>query len=542
MKSEIKKILSTCPKNQRKKYLSTAMIDWLNTTYPNVDFSYQCHIVISGIEPVLCPVCGNIPARGKDTCSRACREQHKKDQGIDPFSKMKDTLMKQYGVDNPAKLSTTQRKRLKTMNEKYGGNVSDKARQAIIARTDDLNRKGRDTLKEKYGVNNPGQLKDHHEKCVKTMKDNYGVTHYTQTPEWRSLQSKNEILKYEDMANISVFDVSDPSPDVIESYNNPNRRITFKCNECNTEETLPSETFKFRVRTFATPCGKCSDVTTTGSAAESEIADFIERNYIGSVLRNDRTIIAPFELDIVIPDKKIAIEYCGLYWHNEERVGKRYHYDKMVRCIKAGYHLITIFEDEWIHKPNVVKNRLLYKLGIITNSVYARKTTVHEIKSNVARDFINKYHIQGYVNASIRYGLYLDSELVAVMTFSKSNASKGSSEGYELSRFCTVDNTIVVGGASKLFKHFITLESPEVVFTYSDLRWNTGAVYSSIGFTFDSFTGINYWYVDGNHRKHRYGFKKQPFEDRMLTERELRKAQGLHRIYDCGNHKFIWKK
>ena len=30
-----------------------------------------------------------------------------------------------------------------------------------------------------------------------------------------------------------------------------------------------------------------------------------------------RDIIPPYELDIYIPDKKIAIEYDGLHWHSE---------------------------------------------------------------------------------------------------------------------------------------------------------------------------------------------------------------------------------
>jgi hypothetical protein len=103
-------------------------------------------------------------------------------------------------------------------------------------------------------------------------------------------------------------------------------------------------------------CPKCANII---SNPEQRIADFLENNLRLEVIRNDKTLIKPLELDIYLPDLEIAIEYCGLYWHSEER-GKdsEYHLNKFNKCKELGIHLITIFEDEWLENEEWVKNFL----------------------------------------------------------------------------------------------------------------------------------------------------------------------------------------
>ena len=85
------------------------------------------------------------------------------------------------------------------------------------------------------------------------------------------------------------------------------------------------------------------------SKSEKEIVDFIKSFYFGKVLENSRKITPPYELDIYIPEKKLAIEYNGLYWHSEAQgKDKFYHYNKTKRCAEKGIRLITIFEDEFL--------------------------------------------------------------------------------------------------------------------------------------------------------------------------------------------------
>ena len=62
---------------------------------------------------------------------------------------------------------------------------------------------------------------------------------------------------------------------------------------------------------------------------EKEIINFIKSIYDGEIIENNRHIISPMELDIYIPQKNLAIEFNGLYWHSELFRDKNYHFDKI---------------------------------------------------------------------------------------------------------------------------------------------------------------------------------------------------------------------
>jgi len=256
---------------------------------------------------------------------------------------------------------------------------------------------------------------------------------------------------------------------------------------------------------------------------------------------NHREIIPPYELDIYVPELFTAIEYCGLRWHSETfgKKTRNYHINKLKLCGEAGVRLITIFEDEWINKTEIVKRRLNHILTNTNNKIYARKCQIREITKEVAKQFLDIHHLQGYSGCKYRYGLYHGGELVSVMTFSKPNISKGSrgnSEGiYEINRFAS--SIIVVGGASKLLNHFATNLRPNKVISYCDLRWSTGNLYHKMGMSLVRTSAPNYWYIDKQFRIHRFALRKGniPTDDPKLTEWENRKLQGYDRIWDCGN-------
>lgn len=282
------------------------------------------------------------------------------------------------------------------------------------------------------------------------------------------------------------------------------------------------------------------------SRAEIEVYDYVcslegEEN----VLNSDKTILCPKELDIVIPNKKIAIEYNGLYWHSiESGKDRMYHYDKYKGCKDRGFSLIQIFEDEWNNKQEIVKSILRNKLGYYNEKIFARKTFIKEISTKDAREFLDTYHVYGYNRCNIKLGLYYNGELVQVMTFSKSNKSR-KQDGWEIDRLATKFDTIVVGGSSKLFKYFLNKENPENVVSYADLRYGEGNVYSNLGFQLEKHTVASYFYFipsDKSIRIHRYSLRKTPEENLTgKTEFELRSEQGFHRIYDSGHNKWLWK-
>jgi len=289
-------------------------------------------------------------------------------------------------------------------------------------------------------------------------------------------------------------------------------------------------------------CPKCKKWGT--SVQELEIVKFIKD--VGfEVLEHDRSLIHPYELDIVIPAKKIAIEYCGLYWHSE-LAGKvrKYHLNKLDLCEREGYKLITIFEDEFVNNKDIVFSRLKNILNINNGviKIFARNCNIKEIGLDKSANFCNLYHLQGYHGSNIKLGAFYNNELVSVMTFSKPSVSKGFNnykEGvWELSRFCSKINYHIVGIASKLLKHFERNYEYNEIFSYADRRWSVGNLYEKLGFNFIKKTQPNYWYLKGQNRVHRFALRKTKDDPQDQTEWEIRKSQGHNRIWDCGNLKY----
>lgn len=318
-----------------------------------------------------------------------------------------------------------------------------------------------------------------------------------------------------------------------------NTLLTLECDKghqfTRTSQILTNSKFK------ETICPVCNPPNRNWiSAGEDELASHI-LTLTDTVCRNVRSIISR-EIDIYVPDKKLAIEYNGLYWHNDTFKEKWYHLNKTEECQGIGIRLIHVFEDEWINKSEIVKSRINSIFGK-TQRIYARNCQTRNISSKDANDFLKRNHLQGSGRANVHLGLYYNDELVSVMTFLSSDISK-KVDGWELNRFCSLLNTNVIGGASKLFKVFVDLHNPEQVISFSDRRWETdhSSVYLHLGFERTTNSPPNYWYVLPNQtqRYHRFSLRKDP--NSMLTERELRDQQGWNRIWDCGNAKYVWRK
>lgn len=292
-------------------------------------------------------------------------------------------------------------------------------------------------------------------------------------------------------------------------------------------------------------CYYCSRSGT--STQEQDLINHI-KNFNIIIDTRDRSTIKPKELDIIIPSKKAAIEYCGLYWHSIFQ-GKddKYHIAKLDSCNNVGYDLITIFEDEWVNKKKIVLSRLKNILGIKEGikTLYARKLNIKEIDISTARQFCEENHLQGYTGSNIKLGAFYGNELVSIMTFSKPSISKGQNNYdlgvWELNRFCSKLDYKIVGVASKLLSHFKNNYEWIKIFSYADRRWSNGNLYKQIGFEFDSNTKPNYWYFKNGDikRHHRFVLRKKPNEPKNITEWELRKSQGWNRIWDCGNKKYV---
>lgn len=539
MKS-LDEFLSITPTAGHARKISEEHKRYLQSRYPSYDVKTQIWLYRNGVETEpRCEHCGNVVQRPwAKTCSVACRDAMLSKNTPQRREKFVQTCLEKYGVDNPGKRKETHEKRLATMVERYGAKVSPNARESTKQRSDELNRKGRETLSERHGVKNPAQLKDHGEKCRATLFENYGVERYYHSAAFKDKQQTNRYSKWNGVVPASITIHSIDEPDLPE-FENPNARVTIECHTCGNTEVIPTETLKWRVSTVKTPCRHCGGLK-KGSAEEGAIADFVAQ--YTTVVRNDRSIISPMEIDIYLPEFKTGIEYHGLYWHSESVKGRMYHREKLDRATAAGIRLIQIFEDEWTHHPAIVKDRILHIIKKSQSRVYARQCQVRGIQTKQASEFLSHAHIQGPGRSNIRLGLFHHDDIVAVMTFLKNDRSKNI-EGWELNRFAAKPGYSVVGAASKLFSHFIKEYDPETVLSFADARWcSESPVYLRMGFKDEGMTAPGYWYLslDKVKRIHRFALRKPA--GCQLTERELRASEGYLRIYDAGHRRFRWNR
>ena len=299
-------------------------------------------------------------------------------------------------------------------------------------------------------------------------------------------------------------------------------------------------------------CPQCARETTK---AVEEISQILKENNINFTL-DDRSVLERKELDIYIPDKNLAIEFNGLYFHREGLVDnlqygkdKNYHLNKTNECNKQNIRLFHIFDDEWKKNKELILIKIKHALNINTfPTIGARKCTIKEISNKTSSDFLEKYHIQGGDIAKHRLGAYYNDELVGVLTIVKIRGE------YKLNRFAANTKYKLPGLASKMLKKGLGLYEINEITTFSDKRYGTipeKSVYLKLGFEYVGDTKPAYWYYDmktGNRynrqkfMKHKILKEHPEYEEKNMTEKEMMIDLGYDRIWDCGHYKFVYKK
>lgn len=477
----------------------------------------------------------------------------------DDDSKSTMSAMKKEGYANgtytPTRLGVTvsdetKQKQSETMKLKYSeGEIIPhlKGKTHSI----DVKEKISNSVKE-YAKNNKDVLsqrgKRAHQTCVKNgtnTKHRTGRRHSEETRKQLSKKLLSHNQKKSEISHSKLLEFITNEGYIVEHLDSDSKGyITFICN-CGSGIKHTTTRQLFHPSKYVKNDNWCRFCDNTGrSKGELEIATWLTEQNV-KVLSNYRSVIYPYELDIYLPDHNVAIEFNGLYWHSElQGKDKHYHNIKRELCESNGIRLIQVFEDEWYNKSDIVKSIIRNSIHQVDRRIFARKCKVESLDVTTARNFIDQYHIGGYHSCSIKLGLYHDDELISVMTFSKGNHSR-KGKGWEIDRYCSKAGIQVVGGASKLFKHFILDVDPSTVISYADLRYGTGNVYAKMGFTHDSDTVPNYWYFkDHLVRYHRFTLRKGVVDgdDSNSSEWENRVKQGWNRIWDCGSRKFIWKK
>lgn len=337
-------------------------------------------------------------------------------------------------------------------------------------------------------------------------------------PELRQEYAKNNVVSFDNL-----------------TYNSSYRAL-WKCSQGHQWEAVVYQRVNGK-----TQCPQC---VVRNSQAEDDIYDFL-LSFIPSesIIRHDRGVVNGKELDFYLPYHQVAIEFNGLYWHTEDKgCPRKYHYNKWKECHDKGIQLITIWEDDWEKKPQLIMDMLAYKLKASDKKkVYARNAHIVRLDTQAARDFLNKYHIQGFVPGTYYYGLKDDKgDIVAVSVWRKNATS------LYLDRYAT--SCSVVGGMGKMLKNTIKNHGDlfQEIVTFSDHCVSDGGLYETLGFYRDREIRPDYCYIVNKERVHKFNYRIQRFQrdDDLiffpgLSESELAKENNLYRLWDCGKTRWV---
>ena len=346
-------------------------------------------------------------------CSAKCSNSNQ-----DKKQKCKDTCIEKYGGVAPACSKEVSKKMVETSYTKHGDECFKRRKGPLKEETKEKMRK---TCLERYGTEN-------------------AMTYISRQ---RMIDKYDFVLDIKD--NIYTCKCIHP-----------------ECNKCK-EKTfqLKSTNFHNRMEFHLELCPILFPINSNKSrntSIEMFIRNFLDDLKI-SYITNDRTTVKGYELDIYIPEHKLAIECNGIYWHSLKEPS--YHFNKWNKCKEQGIQLLTIWEDQIHNQSEIVKGIIKSHLGIYEHQIGARKCILKEVPSKESHKFLKENHLQGSTNGNIRLGLYYNDELVSLMIFGAKRIALGNKETnentYELYRYCNKLGWQIQGGASRLFKHFLDM-------------------------------------------------------------------------------------
>jgi hypothetical protein len=303
------------------------------------------------------------------------------------------------------------------------------------------------------------------------------------------------------------------------------RNLLFRCKLCGLEQR------KSLLQALTNRCDSCSPNMSIG---QNEMVRWLQ-DLGEEVVTCDRSIIKPYELDIVLPRVKLAIEYNGLYFHSMEFKDKDYHRLKLDLAKREGYRLIHVFEDEWRDRSDVVKSVVMHAIGRSIERIDARKCELVKLDAMTRKLFFDSNHMDGDARAKWAWGLTFENRLVACLSLRKPLHKKHGSK-MEVCRYATVANANVRGGLGKLMgiaeSHCRDLGLKSIM-TYVDTRFGKGGGYESVGFVLVGSTSNRFWWTDGKERIDR--FKIRADKQAGMTEQQVAESFGVTKIWGCPN-------
>jgi len=249
-------------------------------------------------------------------------------------NKRKNTMLSKYGFEHALQVP----KFVKIVIDKNLKNASIRMKKA------------KETNLKRHGVEFYSQCDEFKKKIKATNNKRYGVDWSLQNQDIKKKGSKSRKQNFYDR-------LSQRCPNAIplfDEFHYVSYNYKWQCKKCNT-------IFYDHIDDGSQPmCTTCYPAYSFASIPERKIIHYIINElHISNIIQGSFNIIPPKEIDIYLPDYKLAIEFNGEYWHSPGKLGGttewfKYHQDKIDLCAEHGIRLLHIWEYYGDHHALIV--------------------------------------------------------------------------------------------------------------------------------------------------------------------------------------------
>ncbi len=395
-------------------------------------------------------------------------------------TKSKNTMLKKYGVENPmhsevfkTKLANSIFDKFSVLNVFQSEIIKDKIKEVNInkygfdsySRTDEYKQKYQKTSIEKYGVVSYSLTNEYKDRIRSTCIKRYGVDSYMKTSDFKIKTTKTLIEKYGThvLQSNEEFRKENYIISKEEEYVRylGNNVSIFKCIREHEYEISSSNYFS-RKKNNIILCTICKPIGDLTSFKELELYQFIKSIYTGEIKQSYRDKL---EIDIYLPELNIGFEFNGLYYHSNKFKEKNYHINKSDFFNERGIRIIYVWEDDWDLRKEVVKDKIKSSIGLYDVEISSIICDIKLVENNtLIKEFLLKNNLKGYIKSSIKIGLFLQDELVFLITFNKKN------NDWTISNICPRLGYDIIGAFDRILDYFIKSTNPKKIILYDDIE------------------------------------------------------------------------
>lgn len=176
---------------------------------------------------------------------------------------------------------------------------------------------------------------------------------------------------------------------LLTEYDGAFEKVGIKHIVCGHEYEVTPSNFLFR----NSRCPKCAMAGT--SRMEQEVYEYIKTITDEEVINGYK--VGRKEIDIYIPERQIGFEFNGLYWHSNRHKEKNYHKKKILEMQREGYHIISIYEDDWIYNKENIKE-YIYKRLIPKESSISLGPVYERITKKEYNEYMKLFPFKKFIN------------------------------------------------------------------------------------------------------------------------------------------------